>query len=80
MLDEGESSEVDIQDDIEFALIQMKAETLNKIDTALGHSADGTTAAVSSAAARLPKHAFGPFRSRCAQELVRKLMRRPEHA
>ena len=35
MLDEGESSEVDIQEDIEFALIQMKAETLNKIDAAL---------------------------------------------
>ena len=29
VLDQGESSEVDIQEDIEFALIQMKAETLN---------------------------------------------------
>jgi DnaK suppressor protein len=35
VLDQGESSEVDIQDDIEFALIQMKSETLNKIDAAL---------------------------------------------
>ena len=35
VLDQGESSEVDIQDDIEFALIQMKSETLNKIDEAL---------------------------------------------
>ena len=35
VLDQGESSEVDIQGDIEFALIQMKAETLNKIDEAL---------------------------------------------
>ena len=35
VLDQGESSEVDIQEDIEFALIQMKAETLNKIDAAL---------------------------------------------
>ena len=35
VLDEAESSEVDIQEDIEFALIQMKAETLNKIDAAL---------------------------------------------
>jgi hypothetical protein len=33
--DQGESSEVDVQGDIEFALIQMKAETLNKIDEAL---------------------------------------------
>ena len=31
VLDPGETSEVDIQEDIEFALIQMKAETLNKI-------------------------------------------------
>jgi len=35
VLDQGESSEIDIQEDIEFALIQMKAETLNKIDAAL---------------------------------------------
>ena len=35
VLDQGETSEVDIQGDIEFALIQMKAETLNKIDEAL---------------------------------------------
>src|SRR6266853_1828506 len=35
VLDAVESSEADIQDDIEFALIQMKSETLNKIDNAL---------------------------------------------
>lgn len=35
VLDAGESSEADIQDDLEFALIQMKSETLNKIDDAL---------------------------------------------
>jgi DnaK suppressor protein len=35
VLDQGESSEVDIQEDIEFALIQMKSETLNKVDAAL---------------------------------------------
>ena len=35
VLDQGESAEVNIQDDIEFALIQMKAETLNKIELAL---------------------------------------------
>jgi DnaK suppressor protein len=35
VLDQGESSGVDIQDEISFALIQMKAETLNKIDVAL---------------------------------------------
>jgi DnaK suppressor protein len=35
VLDAGESSEADIQEDIEFALIQMKAETLTKINDAL---------------------------------------------
>ena len=35
-------SEVDIQEDIEFALIQMKAETLNKINEALARLEEGT--------------------------------------
>jgi DnaK suppressor protein len=35
VLDAVESSEVDIQDELEFALIQMKSETLNKINDAL---------------------------------------------
>ena len=42
VLDQGESSEVDIQEDIEFALIQMKSETLNKIDAALRRLEEGT--------------------------------------
>jgi DnaK suppressor protein len=36
VLDAVESSEADIQEDIEFALIQMKSETLNKVNDALG--------------------------------------------
>jgi DnaK suppressor protein len=42
VLDAAESSEADIQDEIEFALIQMKAETLNKIDEALRRLDEGT--------------------------------------
>jgi DnaK suppressor protein len=41
VLDEAESSEVDSQEDIEFALIQMQAEALNKIDAALGRLNEG---------------------------------------
>jgi DnaK suppressor protein len=41
VLDQGESSEVGIQEDIEFALIQMKAETLNKINEALNRLDEG---------------------------------------
>ena len=42
VLDQGESSEVDIQEDIEFALIQMKSETLVKVDAALRRLDEGT--------------------------------------
>jgi DnaK suppressor protein len=42
VLDAAESSEADIQDEIEFALIQMKAETLNRIDEALRRLDEGT--------------------------------------
>jgi DnaK suppressor protein len=42
VLDQGESSEVDIQDAIGFALLQMKAETLDKIDAALQRLGEGT--------------------------------------
>ena len=37
----GDASEADVHDDIEFALIQMKAETLQKIDQALVRLEDG---------------------------------------
>src|SRR5262249_58298265 len=42
VLDAAESSELDIRDEIEFALIQMKAVTLNKIDEALRRLEEGT--------------------------------------
>lgn len=41
VFDAGESSETDIQEDIEFALIQMKAETLNRINEALARLEEG---------------------------------------
>lgn len=42
VLDAAETSEADIQEDIEFALIQMKAETLHKIEEALRRLEEGT--------------------------------------
>ena len=42
VFDAVESSEADIQEDIELALIQMKAETLNKIEEALRRLEEGT--------------------------------------
>ena len=41
-IDQGETSELDTQGELEFALIQMKAETLNKIDAALRRLDEGT--------------------------------------
>ena len=41
VLDAVESSEADIQDEIEFALIQMKSETLNKVHDALARLEHG---------------------------------------
>ncbi len=59
VLDAVESSEADIQDDIEFALIQMKAETLNKINDAL---------------ARLENGEYG-FCFECGEEIAEKRLR-----
>src|SRR5437016_4760583 len=41
VLDAVESAEADIQEDLEFALIQMKSETLNKINDALSRLEQG---------------------------------------
>jgi DnaK suppressor protein len=42
VLDAVESAEADIQEDLEFALVQMKSETLNKINDALARLDQGT--------------------------------------
>jgi RNA polymerase-binding transcription factor len=42
VLDTVESAEADIQEDLEFALVQMKSETLNKISDALVRLEQGT--------------------------------------
>lgn len=42
ILDQGETSEIDIQEDIELALIQMKAETLGRVNEALRRLEEGS--------------------------------------
>src|ERR1700681_4422191 len=59
VLDAVESSEADIQEDIEFALIQMKSETLTKINDAL---------------ARLERGNYG-YCFDCAEEIAEKRLR-----
>jgi len=83
VLDAAESSELDTQDDIEFALIQLKTETLKKIDTALrsieqGDYGDCVECGGEIAAARL--HAL-PFALRCRDcEAAREVTARRERS
>ncbi len=42
VVDQGEVSETDVQDELQFALIQMKSDTLHKIDAALRRLDDGS--------------------------------------
>jgi DnaK suppressor protein len=67
VLDQGESSEVDIQDGIGFALIQMKAETLDKIDAALQRLDEGTYGDCVECGAEIagPRLRALPFAVRC---------------
>jgi DnaK suppressor protein len=69
VLDAGESSEVDIQEDIEFALIQMKAETLTKINEALGRLETGTYGYCSDCGGEISEQRLRalPFAVRCKE-------------
>ncbi len=59
VLDAVESAEADIQEDLEFALVQMKSETLNKVNDAL---------------ARLERGDYG-FCYECGEEIGEKRLR-----
>lgn len=67
VLDPGETSEVAIQKDIGFALIQMKGETLNRIDEALSRFEDGTYGHCCECGEDIarPRLSALPFASRC---------------
>src|SRR3954469_20631430 len=69
VLDAGESSEVDIQEDIEFALIQMKAETLTKINEALNRLDEGTYGYCSDCGGEISEKRLRalPFAVRCKE-------------
>ena len=69
VLDAGESSEVDIQEDIEFALIQMKAETLTKINEALVRLEEGTYGYCSDCGGEISEKRLRalPFAVRCKE-------------
>lgn len=66
-LDEAESAEVGVQDEIGFALIQLKAETLAKIDDALRRIEEGNYGNCSSCGAEISAIRLRalPFALRC---------------
>lgn len=83
VLDTAESSEVDTQDDIEFALIQLKAEALNKVDAALHRIDDGTYGDCSDCGAEIAEARLRalPFAVRCRDcEDVREVTDRRERS
>jgi DnaK suppressor protein len=67
VLDTAESSEVDTQDEIEFSLIQLKAETLNQIDAALRRIDEGSYGDCSECGAEIAEARLRalPFAVRC---------------
>ena len=69
VLDAGESSEADIQEDLEFALIQMKAETLAKINDALGRLEAATYGNCSDCGGEISEQRLRalPFAVRCKE-------------
>ena len=82
VLDDVESSEADIQEDIEFALIQLKSETLNKIDDALTRLDLGTYGNCSKCGDEIAEKRLRalPFAVRCKDcEEAKELAERREH-
>ena len=80
--DEAESSEAEIQDDIEFALLRMKAETLKKIDKALAHLDEGSFGYCHECGAEIARQRLRalPFAVRCRScEEVREVEHQREH-
>ena len=65
--DDAEISEAEIQDDIEFALLQMKAETLQKIADALHRVEEGTFGYCYECGAEIAERRLRalPFAARC---------------
>jgi DnaK suppressor protein len=69
VLDDVEDSEADIQEDLEFALIQMKAETLVKIDEALVRLEEGNYGSCFECGSRISERRLQalPFAVRCKE-------------
>ena len=67
VLDEGESAEADAQEEMELALIEMKAETLNKIGLALQRLEEGSYGSCLECGEDIPEARLRalPFAVRC---------------
>ena len=77
VLDAVESSEADIQEDIEFALIQMKSETLNKINDALVRLEHGNYGYCFDCAEEIAQNDFMRYHSPFVARIARKRAKSP---
>ena len=75
VVDAEETSVSDIQEDIELALIQMKAETLTRVNEALERLNAGPTGAATSAATKSARSACARCRSRSAARTAKRRAR-----
>ena len=75
VLDAVESAEADIQEDIEFALVQMKSETLNKINDALARLEQGDYGNCFDCGEEIAEKRSGRCPSRCAARIARRRAR-----
>src|SRR5258708_24771135 len=85
VVDAVESAEADIQEDIEFALVQMKSETLNKIVDALTRLEHGTygycfECGEEIAEKRLPALPFAARGQGCGAHTAHAAQRQRQHA
>ena len=81
VVDAEEASVSDIQEDIEIALMQMKSETLNRVNEALGPARGRhATGSATSAVTRSPSRACEPCPSPSAARTARRNASRPRRA
>jgi DnaK suppressor protein len=66
-LDAAETSDVDLQQDIDIAVLEMKAEALRHVDDALGRLSSGTYGLCADCGAEISQHRLTalPFALRC---------------
>ena len=80
VLDAVESAEADIQEDLEFALVQMKSETLNKVNDALVRLDQGSYGNCFDCGEEIAKNGCGPCPSPSVVRIAKRRGKLPSSA